>query len=580
MHPVQFRTIEIDLARAGDDDVIPAVLSSETPVDRGDYVEVLEHTPESIDLSRAPIPLIEGHDASRTNIGIVEDLVIDGGKLRGRVRFGKSARAREVLADVRAGIVRSLSIGYRIKKWRNEGRRMIATLTEVLEVSVVPVPADPQAGFFRSLPMTDSTIALTGDAAAAARAERERCAAITDLATRHNKRALGDQAIAEGTPLDQFRGLILDQVGQPALSLPSTDLGMSKREQRSYSLMRVVRALSDPHKYSADAGLEREVSRAMARADGKEPRGFMVPLDLLAKRDLSTSVAGGTPQAGNLVATDLLAEQFVDVLRNASVTIQAGARVLSGLVGNVAIPRRTAGVTAAWVGEGSAASEGTNSFDQITMSPKTVSAWLDVTRRLMLQSTPMADQLVRDDLMQTLMLAVDDAALGAGGANKPTGIRGTSGIGSVAIGTNGGAATWSAIVNLAREVAIDNALSGSPIYVTNEKVRAALAQTLHTSSTGANFLLPAPYNSLYGYRFATSNAIPSDLDKGSSTGVCSAMIFGNFADLIIGTWSGVDLIVDPYTESTKGTTRIVAFQDVDCAVRHVESFSVCADITT
>lgn len=563
------RTIQLDCTRA-DGDAVPAVLSTEFPVDRGDYIEILEHTPQSVDLSRAPLPLIESHDSSRVNVGLVTDLTVAGGKLRGMVRFGKSARARELLADVKAGIVRNLSIGYQIKAWREEGRKLIATSFQVLEASVVGVPADPAAGFYRSFSgapnMTDT--AMT---------ERDRVREILAIGRLHNCIDDAERAISEGQPLEQFRSAVLKNLSaarRPFSIVPE----LSRREQNRYSVLRAVRALADPRNHMKDAGFEAEVSRTLAQVSGREARGFMVPLDLLAKRDLTTSIASGTAKSGYTVGTDLLASEFIDVLRNASVCAAAGARVMPGLVGNVTIPRRTAAVTTEWVAEGSAASEGSNTFDQVTLTPKTCTAWLDVTRRLMLQSTPAADDLVRDDLMQSILGAVDAAALGGAITNGPTGLRGTSGIGSVALGTNGGAPTWAMVVGLMREVAVDNALTGSLAFVTNEKVRAKLAQTpKQASGVEGNFILNDP-NQLFGYRFLTTNAVSSTLTKGSSTSVCSAMYFGSWSDLLIGLWSGVDLIVDPYSQSTTGTVRLVAFQDADIAVRHPESFAACLDI--
>lgn len=565
------RTINFEHTRA-QDDTVPVVLSTDVPVDRGDYLEVLEHTPDAVDLSRAPLPLIEGHDASRVNIGIVDGLRIVAGKLRGVVRFGASARAQELLADIKAGVVRGASIGYRITKTRTEGDTLIATRWQPFELSAVAIPADIGAGFYRGTnSMTDQNTAA---------AERDRVREILAIGKMHNRIDDAERAIATGTTLEKFREELLRSISTGQSSVPFVASQMTQRERERYSILRVARALADPRQYSREAGFEAEVSRTMAQQSGREARGFMVPLELLAKRDLTTSIATGTAKAGYTVGTEHLAGEFVDVLRNQLVTARAGARVLTGLVGNVTIPKRTAGSTAAWIAEGSAASEGANTFAQLTMTPKTVSAWLDVTRRLMLQSTPAIEQLVRDDLIAELLTAVDAAALGAAITNGPTGLRGTSGIGSVAIGTNGGAPTWASVVNLVQEVATDNALSGSLAYVTNEKVRCKLAKTPKQSSgVEGNFILNEP-DRLFGYPFLTTNSVPSNLTKGSATSVCSAMFFGNWSDLLIGLWSGVDLIVDPYSESTKGTVRLVAFQDADVAIKRPESFSACLDLTT
>jgi HK97 family phage major capsid protein len=260
---------------------------------------------------------------------------------------------------------------------------------------------------------------------------------------------------------------------------------------------------------------------------------------------------------------------------------KVGARFMSGLQGNVAIPKRTTSVTAYWPGENTAPTEGTNVFGQVTMSPKTLAAYIDVGRRLAIQSSVDVEALVRDDLAQTLAIAIDAAALGGATTNGPTGLRGTSGIGSVAMGTNGGAPSWTSIVNLVREVEVDNALTGSAAFVTNPKVKAKMALTPRQSSgVEGNFLLAPPFDSLYGFPFVVSNQIPSNLTKGSATSVCSAMFFGVWSNLVVGQWGGIELMTDPYSLSTTGATRIVALAELDVCVRLPEHFAAVLDYTT
>lgn len=572
------RTIELDRTRATDDGV-PCVLSTDVPVDRGTYVEVLEHTPAAVDLSRAPLPLIEGHDASRVNIGVVEGLKIAGGKLRGIVRFGTSARARELLADVKAGIVRGLSIGYQIHQTRTQGSTLIATRWTPYELSAVAVPADVHAGFYRGSNMTTDTN----------RGEASRVADLLALGREHNMLGDAEKFIRDGAPVQAFQRHILDQwAAGSARTVPaSVDAAdfLSNRERKQYSLLDAVRAQLPEYQRQGVGRFELEVSAELAKRAGKTVRGVMVPHFALAKRDLTTAT-GDTYKAGNLVATDLLADQFIDVLRNVSVTIGLGARVLTGLVGNVSIPRKTAGAAVQWVSEGNAPSEADLRFDQVQLSPKTAASYVEFTRKLLLQSTPSIEELVRMDLIQSIASAVDLAAL-AGNPdatatpNTPRGIIYTSGTGSVAVATNGSAPTWAHVVGLAREVAVDNAAIGSLAYVTNEKVRAKLAQTPKQSSgVEGNFILTdAAPDRLFGYKLAITNAVPSNRTVGGGSNL-SDMIFGNWQDLILGFWSGVDVLVDPYSLSTSGGVRVTAFQDCDVAVRHAESFATVEGLIT
>jgi HK97 family phage major capsid protein len=370
--------------------------------------------------------------------------------------------------------------------------------------------------------------------------------------------------------LQQAEGSLAANSRQAATAV----IGMNAREVQQYSLVRAIWASVQNDWRGAE--LEREASVAVARQLRREPQGFFVPADW-AQRDL---LVGTATAGGHTVATELLAQSFIDLLRNSMVVRAAGATILSGLMGNIAIPRQTGGATAYWVAENGAPTESQQAFDQVTMSPKTVGAFTDISRRLLMQSSLDVEAFVRTDLATVLALAIDLASLhGTGSSNQPTGIAATSGIGSVAGGTNGLAPAWSHLVSLETEVAIDNADVNRLAYITNAKVRGKLKQVEKASNTGL-FLWAEGAQPINGYSAYISNQVSSTLTKGSSSGVCSAIFFGNWADLIIGLWGGLDILVDPYTGSTAGTVRVVALQDVDLAVRHPESFAAMLDALT
>lgn len=354
-------------------------------------------------------------------------------------------------------------------------------------------------------------------------------------------------------------------------------VGMGRRDVQRYSLVRAIRAAMTNDWRGAE--LEREASEATAQRLGRQPQGsFFVPADWLESRDL---LVGTASAGGNTVATDLLAQNFIDLLRNRMIVREAGATMLTGLVGNVAIPRQSGGATAYWVAENTAATESGQTFDQVAMSPKTVGAFTDISRKLLLQSSIDVESLVRMDLATVLALAIDLASLhGSGSSNQPTGIAATSGIGSVAGGTNGAAPTLAHLISLETEVAQDNADMGRLGYITNTKVRGKLKSTAMVASTDSRMVWQEGAMPLNGYRGLITNQVRSDLDKGSTTGVCSALFFGNWADLIVGMWGGLDILVDPYTGGTAGTVRVVALQDVDVAVRHPQSFAAMLDALT
>ena len=191
------------------------------------------------------------------------------------------------------------------------------------------------------------------------------------------------------------------------------------------------------------------------------------------------------------------------------------------------------------------------------MSPKAVASYMDLSRKLILQASPGTETIFRNDMVQQVASVIDTVGINGGGSNEPTGILQTSGIGSVAIGTNGGALA----------------------YLTNSQVVGKMRQTVRVGSTDSRFIMDER-DTMMGYRVAQTSNVPSNLTKGSTSGTCSAMIFGNFNDLIIGQWSATDVLVDPYSGSNSGTVRIVVFHDVDIAVRHAESFSSTQDYTT
>jgi HK97 family phage major capsid protein len=385
-----------------------------------------------------------------------------------------------------------------------------------------------------------------------------------------------------GTPQGQPKPVV--QAGEPQ-PMPDPNIGMNEREVQRYSLVRAIRAAVNGNWQGAE--LEKEASNAVSKQLGKEPRSFFIPYDWLAagreqlkaeKRDLLV----GTPaQGGYLVATDLLAQSFIELLRNKMLVQAAGAFVLSGLVGDVAIPRQTGGATAYWVAEGGAPTEADQAVDQVPLVPKSVAAFTDISRKLLLQSSIDVEAFVRNDLATVLALAIDLAALhGSGSAPEPKGIVNQTGVAVVAIGADGGAPTWAHIVSLETEIAQDNADIGALAYMTNAKVRGKLKQTEKATNTAQFVWENGPQNApLNGYRALVSNQVKSDLTKGSGTGL-SAIFFGNWRDLIIGQWGTLDMLVDPYTGGTTGTVRVIAFQDIDIAVRHGESFSVILDADT
>jgi HK97 family phage major capsid protein/HK97 family phage prohead protease len=613
------RAVQVERAMVDEDArTVSLAFASETPVDRGWGVEVLEVSAAAMRVRRLSqgANLLVDHDW-RDVIGVVESVEIGADRVaRAVVRFGKSARAEEVWQDVKDGIRRNVSVGYMIHRAKTvgeaDGKETYRIVDwEPLEVSLVSVPADVEVGVGRSL--DDAQAAQPGpadepeqgdtversepasaplaadpqptDTAAQPATEPQNMSDIQPQAARNDAAEISKaarhlpggaemalDAIQRGLTLEQFQREALEKLSNKPL--PSADIGMSPAEVRRFSIVRALNALANPQDAAAQraAAFEREASDAVAAKAGRAARGFYVPHDV-QKRDLTVSTATA---GGNLVATELSGD-FIELLRNAMVVMGMGTRMLSGLQGNIAIPKMTGAGTAYWVSENTVpGGEANQSFGQVTMSPRTVGAYTDISRRLLLQSSVDVEAMVTQDLATILGLAIQQAAInGTGTANQPQGILNAI-TASVVGGTDGAAPTWAHIVELETDVAVANADVGTLGYLVNAQTRGKLKGTSKVSGQNG-FVWDGGDTPVNGYRTGVTNAVPSNLVKGSSGAVCSAIIFGNWADLVIGMWGTLDLMADPYTGSAAGTVRIRALQDVDVAIRHSESFATMVD---
>lgn len=595
---------------------VTLAFSSEEPYQRVWGIEVLDHQPSSVDLTRlrSAGPLLLDHEPCDL-IGVVESVRIDADLVgRAVVRFGRSADADEAFQDVVDGIRRNVSVGYVIQEAVQEGVQDGVPVFRVTrwtpyEISLVAIPADPTVGVGRNASeetpapiaaaqetpqpqaapaaatrgvttMSDPIIDAAAEQARGATSERDRVASIMAIGEQFKAYGLdkiASDAVRSGQSVDAFRQAAMAKLAEAPK--PNSDIGMSRADTQRYSFVRALHAIANPTDRRAQeaAAFEIEASRAAAEKSGRSPQGIMVPSDVL-KRDL---VVGTTTAGGHTVQTDLLAQDFITLLRHRMVISGMGTRMMTGLQGNIAIPRHTGAATAYWVAESGAPTESQQAFDQVTMQPRTVGAFTDISRKLLLQSSLDVESFVREDLAMVLAQEIQRVAInGSGTAPEPRGILNVVGIGSVVGGTNGLAPAWSHIVQLETEVAQDNADIGTLGYLTNAKVRGKMKGVEKATNTGLYLWSESATTPVNGYRAEVTNAVPSNLTKGTSSGVCSAIIFGNFADLIIGMWGGLDLMVDPYTGSTSGTVRVVALQDVDVAVRHPESFAAMVDALT
>ncbi|MGB0530199.1 MAG: phage major capsid protein, partial [Synechococcus sp.] len=555
--------------------------SSEQPVARYYGNEILSHEKGAADLSRLNdgAPLLFNHNPDRV-IGVVERAYIDDEKRRGyaRVRFSRNEFAQEVLRDVRDGIIRNVSFGYAIEKMEERsGGDFVATSWTPTEVSAVAIPADASVGFGRSLsdsePEPAASAAITTPPvpementtpdmevvrAEAVEAERSRIAEVTSLCNKHGMEDLGRQLVESGRSINEARAAVLEKlnVKEEPVNMKAAEIGLTEKESRSFSFLRAINYLANPTDRAAReaAAFEIEASEAAADKLGRASRGITIPVDVM-RRDLNVGTASA---GGNLVETELDSANFIDLLRNASALDQAGATVLTGLSGNVNIPRQSGAATAYWVAESGSPTESQQTIDQVALTPKTCGAFTDFSRKLMIQSSIDVENMVRNDLARVLALEIDRVGLyGSGSSNQPLGLKDTTGVLTEDFSAN--TPTFAEVVALESDVSGANALLGSPVYVMNAAMAGSLKTATKDSGSGQFILQGGEVN---GYRAVISNQVASN-----------DLWFGNFSDLIIAYFSGLDLMVDPFTGSTSGTVRVVALQDVDIAARHGASFS-------
>ena len=509
--------------------------SSENPVARYAYDEVLDHSEGAIDMTRLnnSAPLLFNHNVDKP-IGVVERAWVDDRKGYARIRWGTSQLANEVRKDVENGILRSISVGYRINKAKEDEQHGLVRATNwtPYELSVVTVPADNSIGIGRSLVQPE---------------------------------------IEQKTKTIQQTKQMTNQ----AISYTNDGWTEYDREAEQFSIVRALQGLVNGN----ITGREREIQQELSNINGRKSQGIFVPDNGWGRRDYTK---GSSTQGEKFVGVEHLADRFVDVLRARLVVAECGATILPDLQSDVSIPRRTGGATAFFVAESGNVTESTGSFDSISMSPKVMGAFSQFSYLMQLQSTPEIEALIRNDFVALLAQKLDQVALNGGGSNEPNGVLQTSGIGAVVMGTNGGAITLDKMLDLKQTVAVDNADIPTAAFITNSKVENALSKL----KDGNNQYLLNPYGSEIGQmQFAgrvlkVTNNIPSNLTKGSSSGVCSAAIYGNFQDLLIGLFGSLELLADPYTQFQSGGVGVRALQAVDINVRHAQSFGAIVDITT
>lgn len=381
-----------------------------------------------------------------------------------------------------------------------------------------------------------------------------------------------DHWIGTGLPVEAITEDLLKIIEERGKRNPqeSSRLGLTPKETQRFSLFRAIQATNE--KNWTNAGFELECSREIAKRLGRnnvETNRFFVPMEVQerqmpmpGRRDLT---AGTTTAGGFLVETKN--QSFIEVLRNRTVATRMGARVLSGLDGNVTIPRQTGAATAVWMAnEASTLTESQQVFAQLALSPKTVGAYTEVSRQLMLQSSPAAEGIVTADLASVCAIAYDLAVIsGSGASGQPTGITNTGGIGSV----TGTSLAYAGILEFQTDVANANVMPSAGGYVTTPTVAALLMGRVKFTSTASPLWEGNVWDgTMSGFQAMTSLQMAA-----------GSMLFGDWSQVLIGEWGTLEIEVNPYANFQSAITGIRAIVSMDCGLRYAGAFSLATSIT-
>ena len=606
-------------AKEADRTVEMSFSSGDKKVERYYGKEILSHAKGAVNLDRLDsgrANLLVNHDPGDW-VGVVEQARIDYDKKVGRatVRFGSSERADEVFRDVRDGILSSISVGYRRDEIKlthssnEEGDEYTITLWTPFEVSLVTIPADETVGVGRAAEAlhqsavsatqrkegsmkTEAELAVEREAAekitaavAAARpqisaveAEKERRQAIINLAKSYKIDARVEARwIEDGANLTQVAKDIFDVMEERGKQKPmaAAALGLSSSETNRYSLFRAIRALrfgSRTPRLMEDAAFEIECSRAVAKQLNRgDTSNMLIPSEVLQRPLLPEAVTRAmatTPGAKGGYLVNVTNMGFIDILRNRSVAMAMGARVISGLQGNVTFPRQTGKVSVTWqAGEGVSVTAADQALGQLSMTPKTCIAITDVSEQLLAQSSPSAEAFVMADLASDVAIDGVDAAVinGTGGA-QPLGIKNTTG---VTTGQDAAAATYAKVLAFVSTAGGANAIRGNPGWVTNTAGAAVLMQKQRFSSTDTPLWEGNMLNgSVVGFNAMSSEQLAS-----------ANLIFGSWDEVVIGEWGVLELSTDNGgTRFNQAQVGIRAMWMVDVLLRYPQAFVVSTNL--
>ncbi|WP_172602870.1 phage major capsid protein [Alteromonas sp. 76-1] len=607
--PVMQRDMAADVESVDEESrVVTLSFSSEYEVERWGWVETLGHNEGECDLSRITNkgPFLSDHNWNDQR-GAIQKAWIKNGRGYAEIKMSRNPLGQQLLVDMQDEIRVNVSVGYRIhaaQLVREEKGLEYYRVThwEPLEISSVSVPADPTVGLGRAEEIQINPVKITttevrkmdddeiqvvdAPAEQTARsvspestntqrtfaeprkpkedAEPSAAQRIAETASQYGAEGLGNEFIAKGRSYEEFNNALIERLHSkrkaPESESTMINLDIGETELRKYSVINALRAVATGN--FKKAGLEREVSDAIAKRTGRDPDGIFLSYEAmgygLRQQQMRMQSAGTAGKGAELVATELHAEMYIESLRAQAVIGQLGARMVSGLVGDVDIPKQNGSATFYWVEEDGAATDSDLAFTTVQLRPKTLATAVPITRRIMTQSTPDIEALVLGDIMRGQSLGLDHGALyGSGASNQPTGIVNTSGIGAIAF-TAPGKPTWEEIVQFETDVAEANADANTMAYLMRPSMRGTLKSTEKAAGTA---------------KFMWEGGRVNDYNAAVTTQVNAGQIlFGDYSQALIGLWGALDVVPDRATKVASGGLVMRLFQDADVAVRHPQAF--------
>lgn len=344
-------------------------------------------------------------------------------------------------------------------------------------------------------------------------------------------------------------------------SIGNTDKPRAALESR-VTLLEAVTAQVEQRAASGALG---EYQAEMARTGVTAKHGgILVPSSLFEQRAtmLTTGNTAVTPE-------DYRPDQMIGLMRNALAVRALGARVLPNLRGDTVIPRQTGTGTAFWVAENGALTESNPTFDNVTLRPKHVGALSSVSRQLLQQSNPAIEQLLRDDMVAVVGLAIDKAMLhGLTANNEPNGILNTVGIQTANLAT----LTWAAVVAMFEKLGLENFAPNA--VLTHAKAATKLQTTLRDAVTGSDYLMQG------GRINDTAAYVTNQLDAKAGSPAKGRVLVGEFSQLVIGEWGSAEILANPYAAGyyEKGAIQLRIMATMDMVIRNPKAFVLAEDL--